>query len=488
MAVSFVAVVSCVCLLSAMTLLKNHNENINFTQKELNGLTNYDDVVRSYLDAVSGDTGSAITNGSAKICDGSLKNEYQEFRNYKSLPQEQLIASFTNLIHTIGDACKLILDPGLDSYYLNNILLNDIPDLISHIGDDENAKLIPYLFNDIDRSIRVAKSVECMNCESLDEDFKALHSVLLSPSSTESKLSAKEKINLFVSRTEEILRHILEKRLHQQIYVRNLMIAIIVWIYAAVVLFCIYLFRNYYTKQEMARLQERQRLVAELAEKSVELEKFAYMAAHDLKEPMRTMCSYATLLKSEFTGSDQAAVHYLQHIEDAARRATQTINDLLGGEDRAAHAYTVEACDCRAELRHVMQDLKESIDAERPTIHIGDLPTIRMVPSMFRRVMGNLLSNSLKYRCRDVPLIITVQAEQQGPFWIFSVSDNGIGIIAKDSSVLFDPFKRLTHSMHRQGTGIGLISCKEAVEQHGGNIWIAPGVREGTTIFFSIPA
>ena len=201
------------------------------------------------------------------------------------------------------------------------------------------------------------------------------------------------------------------------------------------------------------------------------------------------MRCFATLLKSESPDElTEATAEYVNVIENTAQRAEQMINDLLGYTQVSEEALAVESCDCNKEVAAVLQDLKPVIDAVNPEITIAVLPSVKTVPSMFRRVILNLIDNAVKYRKRDVLLTIHVRAEKQDGGWLFSVRDNGMGMANEHTETVFEPFRRLEPALYKEGNGIGLTSCKKIIERLGGRIWIASDLDQGTTIYFTLPS
>ena len=163
------------------------------------------------------------------------------------------------------------------------------------------------------------------------------------------------------------------------------------------------------------------------------------------------------------------------------------INDLLGYSQVGEEPLLPEPCDTAQELAAVLEDLKLLIDKARPEISQTGLPVLSTVPSMFRRLLANLIDNAIKYRKTESPLKIDIRAARQDNCWIFSVRDNGIGIAKEHTEYVFEPFKRLPPARTQEGQGIGLTSCRKIVERLGGRIWMTSHGPEGTTVSFSLP-
>ncbi len=219
-----------------------------------------------------------------------------------------------------------------------------------------------------------------------------------------------------------------------------------------------------------------------------QLEQFAFAAAHDLKEPLRTIISYNQLLQRRYGPAlDETANQYLEVSIDAVRRMEALIQDLLSYARAAGTAGPPEsAVDLNAVLSRVVENLRSSVQETGARITWSDLPRVYAEAVGMQQVFQNLIGNGLKYRRPGVAPDICVAAERQGDDWLFSVADNGLGIPREYRSVIFDPFRRLG-SRSASGTGLGLTICKRTVELNGGTIWVESRVGEGSTFFFTIP-
>ncbi|MDD4617089.1 MAG: ATP-binding protein [Alphaproteobacteria bacterium] len=458
----FIALLSAIYGLAAHALLQPIRANIEFTRKEIQGLDGYEDLSVAY---------------------------------FESAFQEKLDINFKKKFQEIGDGSNLILDPVLSSYYAANLLFNDILLYVEHLlSRAEEAPFshqdLPYHFARLDHAVAAicaAHDGECADLKALATDLKQA----LSPEARLGPNSEKEligKVQQISQTTARILRRFLEERLETQIRQQGLLLAEIVCIYIFLVFLIGYSAVNVVRKGEIKHAREAQQLLARLAEKNDELEKFAHAAAHDLKEPIRTMRCYATLLKSEAEAElKKESAEYIGVIEGAAKRAEQMINDLLAYSQVSERPLDLVACDSAKEITTVLQDMKPLIEKLQPTIEMSELPVIRAVPSMFRRLMTNLLDNAIKYRRLGSPPDIHIEAKKEDALWHFSVADNGIGIARKDYKKVFEPFNRVNPEHRHEGQGIGLASCKKIVERLGGKIWIISNLDEGTTVHFTVP-
>lgn len=232
--------------------------------------------------------------------------------------------------------------------------------------------------------------------------------------------------------------------------------------------------------------EELKRAMEQLSRSNRELEQFAYIASHDLQEPLRMVSSYMQLLEKKYRESlDEKAQMYIRYAADGANRMQGLIQGLLNYSRIGVSEYM--RVDTNVSVADAIANLATAIHENKAEVSSGPLPAIGGDPTLMLQLFQNLISNGLKYRKRDTPPHIVVSAEQAEQEWLFSVRDNGIGIKKEDFDRIFQIFQRLHTREEYPGTGIGLASCKKIVEQHGGKIWLESTPGEGATFFFTIP-
>lgn len=225
----------------------------------------------------------------------------------------------------------------------------------------------------------------------------------------------------------------------------------------------------------------------ELARTNAELEQFAYIASHDLQEPLRIVTSYVTLLQRRYKDRlDPDANDFIGYAVDAAARMRQLINDLLTYSRVGRTGMAPAAADMTALVREGVANLQSAIEESGAEVEIGDLPEIACRRSQVVQLFQNLIGNAIKYRSDARPRI-AVGAVQRGDHWEFTVADNGIGIDPRYFERIFLIFQRLHGKGEYQGTGIGLAICKKIVESHGGLIWVESRQGGGSTFHFTLP-
>ena len=240
-------------------------------------------------------------------------------------------------------------------------------------------------------------------------------------------------------------------------------------------------------------ITERQKAEAELAQKTTELqrsnqelEQFAYVASHDLQEPLRMVSSYVQLLARRYQGKlDQDADEFIAFAVDGATRMQRLINDLLVYSRVGTRGKKFEPVDGYQALAAALDNLQLALQENAASITHDPLPTVMADGSQLTQLFQNLIGNAIKFHGEEKPQV-HVGARQQGDEWLFSVRDNGIGIAPENFERIFVIFQRLHSRGEYPGTGIGLAVCKRIVERHGGKIWLESEPGKGTTFYFTL--
>lgn len=228
--------------------------------------------------------------------------------------------------------------------------------------------------------------------------------------------------------------------------------------------------------------------VHDLAMSNKELEDFAYVASHDLQEPLRMVSSFLGLLEKKYIGIiDEKGKQYINFAVDGANRMRQIILDLLDFSKVGKEDYEQESVDLNLIVKEVIFLSQNQVTDTEATINFSKLPTLTAYKTPLRQVIQNLISNSLKYHRTGVPPVINLSAIEFETYWQFEVSDNGIGIEKEYFDKVFLIFKRLHRPGEYSGNGIGLAVCKKIVENFGGRIWLESEVSKATSFYFTLP-
>jgi signal transduction histidine kinase len=228
--------------------------------------------------------------------------------------------------------------------------------------------------------------------------------------------------------------------------------------------------------------------VAELARSNAELEQFAYVASHDLQEPLRMIANYTQLLAERYRGKlDEQAEKYIGYSVDGAVRMQALIHDLLKFSRVGNAVIEPRTTDCRAVVEQAVRNLQAAVEESGAVVNCNGLPMVMADPSQLTQVFQNLIANAIKFHGSEKP-VIQIDAEQKDHEWVFAVSDNGMGIPAESWRDIFVIFRRLHTRAEYAGTGIGLAICKKIIERHGGKLWIEAQAKPGCRFRFTLPA
>ena len=226
----------------------------------------------------------------------------------------------------------------------------------------------------------------------------------------------------------------------------------------------------------------------ELERSNAELQQFAYVASHDLQEPLRMVSSYTQLLARRYQGKlDEDADEFISYAVDGASRMQRLINDLLSYSRLGSKEIQLEDIDMGEVVQKALESLRHTIESTGAEITYENLPRVQADGKQMQQLLQNLISNALKFRSVDAPRI-RIEAQCKASHWLFHIRDNGIGIEPKYFGRLFVIFQRLHGQGQYSGTGIGLALCKKIVERHDGRIWVeSEPPTSGSTFFFTIP-
>ena len=239
---------------------------------------------------------------------------------------------------------------------------------------------------------------------------------------------------------------------------------------------------------ERKRMEQRlDGTLADLQRSNAELEQFAYIASHDLQEPLRMITSYMQIIEEDYKGKlDADADQYIAFTVDGAKRMQTLIDDLLAYSRVGTRGEPFIPTSMNSVLSAAIANLEVTIEESHAVVTHDQLPTVLGDESQLIQLFQNLLGNAIKFRGDDAPMI-HVGVEETKDGWVFSVRDNGIGIDMKYGERIFTVFQRLHARDDYPGTGIGLAVVKKIVERHGGRIWVESEPAKGSTFYFTLP-
>lgn len=234
-------------------------------------------------------------------------------------------------------------------------------------------------------------------------------------------------------------------------------------------------------RQLLARSQE-------LARSNAELERMAYVASHDLQEPLRMVASYVQLLERRYRGRlDAEADEFITFAVEGAKRMQTLIEDLLTISRVDTKARPLQRVDCNDVAAMALAALRIAINESRAQVRCDALPSVLGDAGQLAQVFQNLIANAIKF-CRDRPPQVDIGAIREGRYWRITIQDNGIGVAPENGLRIFDMFQRLHAGHEYPGTGIGLAICKKIIERHGGAIGVTPGPASGSVFYFTLMA
>lgn len=241
-------------------------------------------------------------------------------------------------------------------------------------------------------------------------------------------------------------------------------------------------------QEKLQELDEKNKQLTQYIESNFQLENFAYIASHDLREPVRTVHSFAQLLKKRYTPLlDEDGQKCLDFIVYGSENMNRLIDDLLSYSRVSSEEHFVETIVVDALLSDVINGLTRLISEKNAFIVLNDLPLHIMAnPSTIKQLFQNLITNGVKFQHPDRPPVIEVSGIDYGDYWLFEIKDNGIGIPEDMREKIFQLFKKIHYVKEHHGTGIGLAICKRIAEQHGGEIWVESSPEDGSSFYFTI--
>ena len=239
------------------------------------------------------------------------------------------------------------------------------------------------------------------------------------------------------------------------------------------------------------RIQHEQNLkqvADDLIRSNQDLEQFAYIASHDLQEPLRMITSYARLVaKRNLRQLDAETLEYITYMQEAAARMQKMIEDLLDYSRLGRSSQTIDEIDCNHLVREILGDMQELIQEKQARVDCQPLPVLLGVRSELRHLFLNVISNAVKFSKKQQPPEVHVNCLKRPDCWEFRVMDRGIGIDPECLERIFKPFQRLHARTEYPGTGIGLTFSKKIVEMNGGKIWVESEPGQGSVFYFTLP-
>ena len=239
------------------------------------------------------------------------------------------------------------------------------------------------------------------------------------------------------------------------------------------------------------KIEQRERfaqLLDKLRRSNEDLQQFAYVASHDLREPLRMISGFLGLIRDRhFASLDEEVREFITFAADGAARMDDLLKGLLEYSRVSTRGGKGEPVAMMEAFRQAMANLSRAVRESQATVHADDLPLVCADFTQMTQLLQNLIANALKFRRDNVPPRVMVSATRQEGMWLFRVSDNGIGIEPRDAQRIFVIFQRLHIQDRYEGSGIGLAICKKIIERHGGRIWLESTPGEGSIFYFTLP-
>lgn len=386
-------------------------------------------------------------------------------------------------MQSIGDASNLILDPELGSYYLMNLVIRLVPEmrLIAHEDAGANRHLLlDRQLVQARRSLQVAAKagVDTTKLEAM------LKEIAQQPD------MATGLYHFYRQASAQLYERLQKRRSFENTHLIHVSLAVSALFVFSSVLLMIAI--TYYVRQKALRAaQEKLAVLEQLQKANAELEHFSYFTAHDLKEPVRTVACFTTLLAEALQLPEKSeAQRHLAIIQQAANRMANLIEAILlyVTSSSGVAQEKLQKINLTDEVRAVMNDLQQAIQETDAKIDYAALPVVMAPAVPLRRVLQNLLANAIRYNRPNVAPHIIIQAEEYADGWRISIRDNGRGFDQAFAKQAFEPFKRLHDEDGIKSSGIGLSICQKLVAGWGGEIGAESQVNQGATFFFTIPS
>lgn len=235
-------------------------------------------------------------------------------------------------------------------------------------------------------------------------------------------------------------------------------------------------------------ITKTEELIDKLVESNSELEKFAYVASHDLQEPLRMVSNFTVLLEKRLEGKlDDECKKYMEICVSSGKRMQALVKDLLEYSKCAEDNENMDEIDLNQTVKYAEENLTDQIKSCNAQIVYNDLPNITANPVRLLRVLQNLIGNGIKYQKKDTTPVVKISVKEKDDRWEFCIADNGIGINPEYTKQIFLPFKRLHHKEEYDGTGIGLAICAKIINKMGGQVWVESELDKGSNFYFTIP-